>query len=43
MATGLPAPDNAAAPTEQQLQAGDPSIAIRNVHKLATEYGIVFG
>jgi mannose-6-phosphate isomerase-like protein (cupin superfamily) len=43
MATGLPAPDNAAAPTEQQLQAGDPSIAIRNVHKLATDYGIVFG
>jgi quercetin dioxygenase-like cupin family protein len=43
VATALPAPDNAAAPTEQQLQAGDPSIAIQNVHKLATEYGIVFG
>lgn len=43
MATALPAPDNAAAPTEQQLQAGDPSIAIQNVHKLATEYGVVFG
>jgi quercetin dioxygenase-like cupin family protein len=42
-ATGLPAPDNAAAPSEQQLLAGDPSIAIRNVHTLATEYGIVFG
>jgi mannose-6-phosphate isomerase-like protein (cupin superfamily) len=43
MATALRAPDNAAAPTEQQRQADDPSIAIRNVHKLATEYGIVFG
>jgi quercetin dioxygenase-like cupin family protein len=43
MATALPAPDNAAAPTQQQLQAGDPSIAIQNIHKLATEYGIVFG
>ena len=43
MASALPAPDNAAAPTEQQLQAGDSSIAIQNVHKLATEYGIVFG
>jgi oxalate decarboxylase/phosphoglucose isomerase-like protein (cupin superfamily) len=43
LASAIPAPDNAAAPTEQQLQAGDPSIAIQNVHKLATEYGIVFG
>ena len=43
MATALPAPENAPAPTERQLQAGDPSIAIQNVHKLATEYGIVFG
>jgi hypothetical protein len=43
METALPAPDNAAAPTEQQLQAGDLSLAIQNVHKLATEYGIVFG
>ena len=43
MATALPAPDHAAAPTEQQLQAGDPSIAVQNVHKLATEYGVVFG
>ena len=41
--TALLAPDNGAAPTEQQLQAGDPSIAIQNVHKLATEYGIIFG
>jgi quercetin dioxygenase-like cupin family protein len=43
VSSALPAPDDAAAPTEQQLQAGDPSIAIQNVHKLATEYGIVFG
>jgi len=43
LASAILAPDNAAAPTEQQLQAGDPSIAIQNVHKLATEYGIVFG
>jgi quercetin dioxygenase-like cupin family protein len=43
MASALPAPDNAVAPIEQQLRAGDPSIAIQNVHKLATEYGIVFG
>src|SRR5215470_6392730 len=33
MATALPAPENAPAPTERQLQAGDPSIAIQNVHK----------
>lgn len=43
MATAVPAPGNAAAPNELQLEAGDPSIAIQNVHKLATEYGIVFG
>ena len=43
MATALPAPDNAAAPTERQLQAEDPSVAVQNVHKLATEYGILFG
>ena len=43
MATAIPAPDNAAAPTERQLQAGDSSVAIQNVHKLATEYGILFG
>ena len=43
MATAIPAPDNAAAPTERQLQAGDSSVAVQNVHKLATEYGILFG
>src|SRR5262249_50786623 len=43
MATAVPAPDNAAAPTVQQLQAEDPSIAVQNVHKLAAEYGILFG
>jgi quercetin dioxygenase-like cupin family protein len=43
MATALPAPDNAVAPTERQLQAEDPSIAIQNVHRLATDYGILFG
>ena len=43
MATAIPAPDNAAAPTERQLQAEDPSIAVQNVHRLATEYGILFG
>ena len=43
MATAVPAPDNAAAPTERQLQAGESSVAVQNVHKLATEYGILFG
>jgi quercetin dioxygenase-like cupin family protein len=43
MATAIPAPDDATAPTERQLQVGDHSIAIQNVHKLASEYGIVFG
>ena len=43
MATAIPAPDNAAAPTERQLQGEDASIAVQNVHKLANEYGIVFG
>jgi len=43
MATAIPAPDNAAAPTERQLQVGGSSIAVQNVHKLATEYGILFG
>jgi hypothetical protein len=42
MATALPAPDNAVAPTERQLHAEDPAIAVRNVHRLATDYGIVF-
>jgi quercetin dioxygenase-like cupin family protein len=37
MATAVPAPDNAVAPTEP------PAVAIRNVHELAGEYGIVFG
>jgi quercetin dioxygenase-like cupin family protein len=35
-ATAIPAPDNAAAPTEP------PTVAIRNVHELAAEYGILF-
>ena len=42
MATALPAPDNAVAPTERQLHAEDPAIAVQNVHRLATDYGIVF-
>ena len=42
MATALPAPDNAVAPTERQLHVDDPAIAIQNVHRLATEYGIIF-
>ena len=37
MATAIPAPDNAAAPTKP------PATAVRNVHDLATEYGILFG
>src|SRR5215470_14342999 len=43
MATALPAPHNAVAPTERQLQGGDPAIAIKNVHELATKFGILFG
>ena len=35
--TAIPAPDNAVAPTEP------PAAAIRNVHELASEYGILFG
>jgi quercetin dioxygenase-like cupin family protein len=42
MATALPAPDNAVAPTEPQLQVGDPSVAVQNVHKLAADFGILF-
>jgi uncharacterized cupin superfamily protein len=42
MATALPAPDNAVAPTERQLQVEDPAIAIQKVHKLAADYGIRF-
>jgi quercetin dioxygenase-like cupin family protein len=37
MATAVPAPDNAVAPTEP------PAAAVRNVHELAADYGIVFG
>jgi len=37
MATAVPAPDNAVAPTEP------PAAAVRNVHELAAAYGIVFG
>jgi hypothetical protein len=37
MATTVPAPDNAAAPTEP------PAVTIRNVHELAASYGIQFG
>ena len=36
-ATAVSAPDNAVAPTEP------PAAAIRNVHELATQYGILFG
>src|SRR5215469_4789150 len=36
-ATAVPAPDNAVAPTEP------PAAAIRNVHELAGEYGILLG
>jgi len=43
MATAIPAPDNATAPTERELQAGDSSVAVQNVQKLATEYGILLG
>jgi quercetin dioxygenase-like cupin family protein len=43
MATALPAPDNAAAPTEPQLQGDALAIAIQNVHRLASDYGILFG
>jgi quercetin dioxygenase-like cupin family protein len=40
--TAVPAPDNAVAPTEPQLRADDPSIAIRKVHELSADYGIQF-
>jgi quercetin dioxygenase-like cupin family protein len=36
-ATAVPAPANAGAPTKP------PAVAIRNVHELATDYGILFG
>jgi quercetin dioxygenase-like cupin family protein len=35
--TAVPAPANAAAPTRP------PTVAVRNVHKLADDYGILFG
>jgi quercetin dioxygenase-like cupin family protein len=37
MATAVPAPDDALAPTEP------PAVAVRNVHELAADYGILFG
>jgi len=37
MATAVPAPDNAVAPTKPH------AVAVENVHKLATDYGIIFG
>ena len=37
MATAIPAPDNAVAPTEP------PAAAVQNVHKLAIDFGILFG
>ena len=37
LATAVPAPDNAVAPTEP------PAVAVRNVHELAASYGILFG
>jgi quercetin dioxygenase-like cupin family protein len=42
VATAVPAPDNATAPTERQLQVEDPSLAVQMVHRLATDFGIVF-
>jgi mannose-6-phosphate isomerase-like protein (cupin superfamily) len=36
-ATTVPAPDNAVAPTKP------PAVAVRNVHELAADYGILFG
>ena len=37
MATSVPAPEDAVAPTKP------PAVAVENVHKLATDYGIIFG
>jgi len=37
VATSLPAPDDAVAPTEP------PAVAVRNVFELAADYGIRFG
>jgi uncharacterized RmlC-like cupin family protein len=36
-ATAVPAPDSAVAPTKP------PAVAVRNVHELAADYGILFG
>jgi hypothetical protein len=41
-ATAIPAPDNAVAPVERQLQVEDPSITVRKVHEFAADYGIHF-
>jgi len=35
--TAVPAPDNAVAPIKP------PAVAVRNVHKLSDDYGILFG
>jgi Cupin domain len=35
--TAIPAPDDAVAPTKP------PAVAVRNVHELAADYGILFG
>src|SRR5262244_4057222 len=37
MATAVPAPENAVAPTEP------PAVGVENVHKLAASFGILFG
>jgi mannose-6-phosphate isomerase-like protein (cupin superfamily) len=37
MATAIPAPENAVAPTEP------PAVGVENVHKLAASFGILFG
>jgi hypothetical protein len=41
-ATALPAPEDAVAPTERQLTLRILRIAVQNVHRLATDYGIIF-
>ena len=43
MSTAIPAPDSSVPPTEPQLQGKELSIAVQNVHKLAAEFGILFG
>jgi len=37
LATAVPAPDHAVAPTEP------PAVAVENVHRLAASFGIIFG